>query len=1810
MKRNKKRTVLALAAMLVMTLAVTVVSFSLAKLGGRKVQNADPGIGVASVTGNALTNIDYIIKAGSEAGSEPYKIVEIGSVRAGSAATNFETFFETFVTNGDFKEYVINGNKTLNDDAIIQAFLTNGTFKYDYFYSGDVTGDNAKALETIAQADLIYVSAEKPYSITNGNDFSEDLYNLLHVTAVGDYKPFIIDKPTSAGTSDDPSDSTNLTVNQMVSRYFVKMGSQYKAYYWDASLITGSDEAAANTFYQAGIGSGSNYTGINGRVRQNYWTNIKMDQTSQDQFRMADILIISGGNGFSDVMFNRTMAGATDTGLASIYEILSDSESQELTLGANQKLYKLEDTTPIKAHGYNDRYAITPDYARVTDITLADLELDTYADLDFTQYDMVILADECKDKVISADLYKKLVGVMYANVHMVYNKGLADASSGSTGGSAAVDTKSNYYELYCMVATNDDIARYPNVMVTEKAKLSIIASSKSAASCKGIADIINNGSFRGIGGPGSTSTAFTVLEIQPCYPVDTVIAQAKKQYYSVPSEVINGKTREQIGIDASTGTYNILDADGNSIDIKKAPEYYAWELSEAKIADALDMDVKQVKVVHMSSEEFATSKDAVLGNYDMVYIGGNTSALKDENSWMSLKAIHNDFNIASINDKSRLPVFTMYTHTGDMVRNELSVEEGPVPRGTPINAAPGHTNDETFVTLNGNDITYNGLEELQKFVDAGMPVLISTDVSIPYNVIKGSVNPYLQNRIDPDSYMYKFLAYCDGKNSVTWDFDKGVTEFVDNDGGRLGDTLTGKVEVFSGNAKTALKDLYTTNNKRPKLAVTSMPAVYNVYDSSTKTSSLTLNYKFDVTGSAKYDIYLYADYDKNSIFTDSEIIGQDSNTNTLSVNLATRDKYGDDYSGPVYWKLEIVDKDTGAAVSVSKLAYIQPESSSKKQVRVLQILPDKTIKQAYGGNSWVSLIFCTECQRAIEILDRNPGYEGSLLDGNAANLYDGKVGQDHLDANGCYKGIYTGKHEHKFGVVRYDSATAMDDWYYNYADDVSDMFDFDIDVMDSRAFEETSRSVQLDLRAYLTANYNGKAVEDLSDEDKEKLDADLLDLASTAMSAYEELLELDDVIEAEYPNKSFSDLTAGDMSGLETTLKSDPTYELALAEYNLKKFVLSVKDTGNANTNKAFNYIYNSGQYEDYVLFLGDMNNVNNTPAWHYGEYKKLYEAYAKVRDRKIELKEAYDKANRLAHYNNWLLGCYESVIIGPAESFCGDDIKEQAALDNLAGYIEGGGQMILFHDTLTKYSDAGSKNLTAMLIDYYGMDKNHAELDTDIVSGNKQVTETVQQIISNNETYNTSITVNGKQYNNLQLSAKKENISMQIKLDTDNYNSFNIQRTGRTLSAGELINFTITVYDKNNNLYTNGDITAVINGETYTGTTDASGIVKLKVKNYTEKEVTTTYTPNDAWYLPYKLKEGYTADEYTLPNLSYKAKDDTSRYYSWKNDMNNVFGKLNQTGARYYSPLYAYTDSLNLGHNDNEYYSPYRYATVDWHACTQNGYSASVASLGSNKASKTNKGIMTMYPFNLSDELNIAPTHAQAYALDLQNEDLSVWYTIGGGSNNKKASEMQAATPHDGTDNYFIYSVGNLNYCGAGHTKVTGQNKDNNDERMLYINVICNSVTNIPVTEIKAYDYSSTDDNKTNNIVKKQGSEYVYKIDENITRPDFSFEFKMGSGAVLKEINVYYELDGAIGLGTDDVLIKKYSPKEVEAGKLIKVPLNKTGGIDYDNLEIKPEYLTNGKYVYIVIEVVDTNGNKTRKRIKVEYKDKLYNLT
>ncbi len=185
-----------------------------------------------------------------------------------------------------------------------------------------------------------------------------------------------------------------------------------------------------------------------------------------------------------------------------------------------------------------------------------------------------------------------------------------------------------------------------------------------------------------------------------------------------------------------------------------------------------------------------------------------------------------------------------------------------------------------------------------------------------------------------------------------------------------------------------------------------------------------------------------------------------------------------------------------------------------------------------------------------------------------------------------------------------------------------------------------------------------------------------------------------------------------------------------------------------------------------------------------------------------------------------------------------------------------------------------------------------------------------------------------------------------------------------------------------------------------------------------------------------------------------------------------------------YYSKLEGSLYDAVYDKNGNEiteaYYGMTNGQLIRWDDTSANtyamyysgGYSDGVVNNYSYLANKTNSGQITMYPYNVDyDSIAISATHEQYYQLDLEDDDITVWFTMGSTTNSYFIN-----TQGDGRNNYYIYSKDNITYTGAGHSSITSE-----AEMQLFVNTIikaANAGNNIPeITVTNAYNATGSSD-------------------------------------------------------------------------------------------------------------------------------------
>ena len=1048
----------------------------------------------ADPAGGSKTIIDYIIENSNNTASKDqnYHILEIHS---GSTPSSLKAFCD----NANFEQLVFDGHRS----STSQTFNAG---KLDY-KNYNMKTDDATLIAAINEADLIYFSEDLSSEWTAANDISESVKDALAKFSTSDNKPIIFDSH-SLGKQIQRQDSK--TVEDLAKNYFAKYGSKNNTYAWP-------DDFSAGEFMNPGD-LRALFVGAQGDVKKkNVWTLAKITEgtgdtaTTRSEY-IGKVLTIC--NGATDnkltTSFKQSFDGAYTFGTGVVLEGDKIDETAEV-------LY-LKNPSDVRQYGYFGNQA-RPNAMQFDTLDMSNAtQFKAIGTTDLSQYDFVIIESGTKSVRLDTNadaeaVFNNLVASMYSKIHILYNKKLAPDGSGSDDPYKLEASNIGY--VYDKIATPTDEARYPHVLITARKLMDAYTSSTTPKGVDDIANIINAGNFRGMGGFGDSSTVYTVLEVEPCYPIDTDLAAVlydvrntndplqgnkssvkmsdrgeamEKQwsgtdagYYYLRTNGVSSSTADEITFgdgrslsdlkDPAIGaTYSLSDY-VTPDNIANITDYYNWTLSKAKIAAATGRNINELNVVHMSSVEFATSRKTLKDNYDAIFFGGDYSAIKPEKKWYAK-------NVGT-------KVYTMYFHEGDAFnyRNNFNDKAG------------------NYGFYGGNDLTYSKLKELQDYAK-NMPVIVDTRLSNAFLSASRNEN---QTLLDPKSNMFTFLsgiatdtgsALEANSNNVLVNFDYTKTYKDPNLDSQYGDTYSGFVTLFNKSGEIAydgtpvvvdanevsgdkLGTLLNTT-ARPLLAVSEMPMVYSENDRDTWIDPATigsgLEWKVDVSTSATVNLYI--DDDSNGRFTKDEIVSTKTGKNvTLTF------KPGADYYGVIYWKVEAVTGELSS--STTNVCKIKRTNQSKMYVNLLEIMPRGSLSKKASGeenNNLRTLYLCTDCQFAGAILQGNGMTDTGMFNhkfvGRVNTYKEGKPqgtftstanianALKQFDNEYNYTGGDFGSHTHDFGIVRYyndltmSGATGLDDPYSNWFDIIREDYDVDTTILYADDYNSMVKDVQ------------------------------------------------------------------------------------------------------------------------------------------------------------------------------------------------------------------------------------------------------------------------------------------------------------------------------------------------------------------------------------------------------------------------------------------------------------------------------------------------------------------------------------------------------------------------------------------------------------------------------------------------------------------------------------------------------------------------------------------------------------------------------
>ena len=204
------------------------------------------------------------------------------------------------------------------------------------------------------------------------------------------------------------------------------------------------------------------------------------------------------------------------------------------------------------------------------------------------------------------------------------------------------------------------------------------------------------------------------------------------------------------------------------------------------------------------------------------------------------------------------------------------------------------------------------------------------------------------------------------------------------------------------------------------------------------------------------------------------------------------------------------------------------------------------------------------------------------------------------------------------------------------------------------------------------------------------------------------------------------------------------------------------------------------------------------------------------------------------------------------------------------------------------------------------------------------------------------------------------------------------------------------------------------------------------------------------AYYMNHVARNALGLDRYGVTN------NDLAMYNIDSGNSGNAISKANTEKLEEMGYSYAYKPKsgrrekvaethgyLNYAlHWKNSGYNRYRMSSlryVDWGG----NHSDAASFYPSTNISQVNKGRITSFPYDVNmkdfggknDMISIAKSHVQYYQLNMNEDDVTVWYTLA------DSRSYDVINKNDAINAYYIYNKGNVTYTGAGH-RDKGNNK------------------------------------------------------------------------------------------------------------------------------------------------------------------------
>lgn len=334
-----------------------------------------------------------------------------------------------------------------------------------------------------------------------------------------------------------------------------------------------------------------------------------------------------------------------------------------------------------------------------------------------------------------------------------------------------------------------------------------------------------------------------------------------------------------------------------------------FTLTENYIRFMLPKYTGDIAITHQTTAEFIGRIEDLNNTYDMIFLGldfgayntGNISIQLNDGTWRNAELP--DWNDDELDGM-------IYLHTGDkMLSPEFDNRIVKFLWSDRTNSVV----DSTESRFPGNDITKLKAAELENFMDAGYPVVAVSDL-------------YRQEKrlVDETSNIYQLVGERRGNGIYNVADTAEITKAVSS-------SVKPKVEFLE------LPAYYSGETVSEGEAALKAPNYLNKNGSGQ--SLLPFQFRITDTSGAAYAYKIYVDQNNDSKFSSDEVIYERANCSSDGTVISVTNRLSRSLVGLIQWKIEIYRQENEAVRFTETGCSAAKNSGAKKEIRVLQIMP-------------------------------------------------------------------------------------------------------------------------------------------------------------------------------------------------------------------------------------------------------------------------------------------------------------------------------------------------------------------------------------------------------------------------------------------------------------------------------------------------------------------------------------------------------------------------------------------------------------------------------------------------------------------------------------------------------------------------------------------------------------------------------------------------------------------------------------------------------------------------------------------------------